>query len=822
MSDTQLFVDLYSILMKVKFMKMATPEFGKNPQLAKVKSLVANGALHLPDPFRTAYSDPLENRLAGLFARLKGQDDMLESLTGAVYQHVPDVHTDDLHRFLAVISNLYRSFLDKSKREALNLPLLETMPPLAVFQSDPGGGPFTITVEQVQSLVGGSVGVVSLPLTFAGHPYLYASLAHETGGHDVTHANVKLLPEIRAGVYSLFAGSNAWQGVLWDYWMDEVVSDVYGLLNVGPSFGANLAMLLSVFIAQAGKTNDATPKMRTTSGPDEQGYLDPHPTDILRLSLAQGVISSLKGLTPAVGKRYNSQLDGLIALLAPNATTIELQGFARVSSGRSINFNDSYSLDDMQLSARNVGAYIANSAFDALAGHSIQDIETWDDGDESAAAHIASALLGGRSIVSAGDDAQIIAGLTLALMQQPAKYKEFTAATNSALDQSFASDPYWALPSKEKYIFKSWRTLPKSEPAVDPYAVRIIDFNPLEDDPFGGTLSPQELVERHAITPIPWPNQQVAPKIVQMPGNITADSELPKCDYVFVTYTTAEANAMSAVLTPGFLAVPPSGFTGTNKWYSYAHKYDSYVPNLRRGSSPALLSKDLGKYFLISISGKKTLCFKTSLHLARDGQELPVKDLLKQIAEETGAKLIITTGTAGAIGPDLILGDTVIATSARFDCMKMFKNASFNNQLYTSTYTLANSSFVDVANSLIPANSHQLPASNRAPKIFTGVTVLGEANTIVTTDKFAYDDSGDKFQLQGKGSMVEMGDAVLPLACQELKEKGITPPDWLVIRNASDPQVSASMNEAQASKIYEQYGYWTAINSVLASWAVVA
>ncbi|HKC95574.1 MAG TPA: hypothetical protein VKB81_16270 [Nitrospira sp.] len=117
-------------------------------------------------------------------------------------------------------------------------------------QSNPQNGPFTITVENIHSLIDGKVGVVSLPVSFAGHPFLYGSLAHETGGHDVLHANAKLLPEIRSGVYQLFTGSSTRQGVLWDYWMDEVASDVYGLLNIGPTFGVNLSALLAVFIGQ--------------------------------------------------------------------------------------------------------------------------------------------------------------------------------------------------------------------------------------------------------------------------------------------------------------------------------------------------------------------------------------------------------------------------------------------------------------------------------------------------------------------------------------------------------------------------------------------
>lgn len=231
-------------------------------------------------------------------------------------------------------------------------------------------------------------------------------------------------------------------------------------------------------------------------------------------------------------------------------------------------------------------------------------------------------------------------------------------------------------------------------------------------------------------------------------------------------------------------------------------------------------ARNLGKYFISKIGNQRVLCFKSSLHLARDTAALPVKDLFKQIALETGAKLIITTGTAGAIGPRLILGDAVIATKARFDCMRMLKNEPFNGQTFSSSYQLNLGTRLTTANqSLIPANVSHLPSLPRGPRIYTGDTILGEPNVIVTTDIFAYDDSTNHFQLQGKGSMVEMDDAVLGLACAEL---GNAAPDWLAIRNASDPQVGPDLTKADAAKIYEEYGYWTSLSSVIACWAVAA
>jgi len=48
-----------------------------------------------------------------------------------------------------------------------------------------------------------------------------------------------------------------------------------------------------------------------------------------------------------------------------------------------------------------------------------------------------------------GDDAQLLAGATLALVENPARYGKVTAALNDALDNSFALDPIWGKPKTD-------------------------------------------------------------------------------------------------------------------------------------------------------------------------------------------------------------------------------------------------------------------------------------------------------------------------------------------------------------------------------------
>ncbi len=326
------------------------------------------------------------------------------------------------------------------------------------------------------------------------------------------------------------------------------------------------------------------------------------------------------------------------------------------------------------------------------------------------------------------------------------------------------------------------------------------------------SLPPAMVMEAAARSPIPWPKGS-APTPKPMSKTPSSSAVLPKCDYVIVTWTVEEAKALSDTLTPGY----PS----KTAWYTYTHNFQSqFVPLIRKGA-PALQSKRLASYFPTRIAGKNVLCMKSELHLSQDGPAMPVAKLWKQIITETGAKLVITTGTAGGIGAKIELGDVVAAKQVRFDCQKAFKSKPFHNGQYGCS-KLGSKSY-SMAEKLFAANASHLPVSTRKPRIFTKSVLAAKVPDVVTTDFFAFDDSSNSYGLKGLGAAVEMGDAVLGMVIQQL---GTNAPRWTAIRNASDPQINDSgltLKEAatKAAQIYEKFGYWTTIPSAITCWATV-
>src|SRR5258708_30322058 len=153
-------------------------------------------------------------------------------------------------------------------------------------------------------------------------------------------------------------------------------------------------------------------------------------------------------------------------------------------------------------------------------------------------------------------------------------------------------------------------------------------------------------------------------------------------------------------------------------------------------SMPADLPQDLPRNRTLSsvmpilISGRKVLLFKSNFHLARDNASMPVKDMFKQVIEQTQAKLVITSGTAGAIGTKLILGDVVIANTARFKLDGTFKSIPANNQSFSSGYVVPTNGQLAGISSLISPNVPPIKLAHTAyptvvkafardPQIFT-------------------------------------------------------------------------------------------------------
>lgn len=326
------------------------------------------------------------------------------------------------------------------------------------------------------------------------------------------------------------------------------------------------------------------------------------------------------------------------------------------------------------------------------------------------------------------------------------------------------------------------------------------------------------LLERLTVEPesvelgsIPWPGG-LAPQPFQPDGQ---DGAMPPADVLIVTYTTAEAEALADVFTPG---------VHRTEWLPYTKNWNQFEGQLTN-RSPARHAKCMAHYWGTMIADKRVIVAKSELHLSTDGKSMPVCELFKQMVADVSPSLVITTGTAGGVGIDEVLGDVIVGAGVKFNLAK----SPWANEPYAQRRFVATAGFDGshpgvmalVFSTLIPAaiGDRLKPSgyASRAPWLVTG-------KDIETVGYFAFADTADSYGVvknDPNAGCEEMDDACVGLALSQLEH----PPAWAAIRNASDPQMgggSLPEQKKQAAAIYRRYGYYTTVCSALVCWAVIA
>ena len=288
------------------------------------------------------------------------------------------------------------------------------------------------------------------------------------------------------------------------------------------------------------------------------------------------------------------------------------------------------------------------------------------------------------------------------------------------------------------------------------------------------------------------------------PQKVTAKPEdaLPEADLLIVTYTVAEGLALSDVLTPG---------VSSREWTPDRNGWADIKAMIEGPRAPSLHSDCAGYWSVTKIGNLTAVLIKSELHPATDGPKLPIVAAWAKWVAQVKPKLVLTTGTAGAVQHDTFLGDVIVANKVSWDCTGRFKSQPFAGNAYSSPMNVDEKWFTE-ALSLIAVNATQLPAPTRSPKVW--------AANCISTDAFAFDDADDRYGLRafdGEARAVEMDDAACAQALAETK----TP--WLSVRNASDPQMDDPTLEQEAklaAGIYDRYGQVTSWGSALACWAI--
>jgi hypothetical protein len=161
---------------------------------------------------------------------------------------------------------------------------------------------------------------------------------------------------------------------------------------------------------------------------------DDHPPDLLRLYLAKGAVRELTELDKSKSK-WLAHIQAAIDVSKAGVEGISLD------SGDPLNPR-LLPLQELSDDAEKIGAAIVTMKWKSLNNHSIQEIETWSECDEEVArqvAHIAARR--GQPLTGLdADDAQLIAGTTMALSRDATLFDDLNDRLGEALQVSYQND----------------------------------------------------------------------------------------------------------------------------------------------------------------------------------------------------------------------------------------------------------------------------------------------------------------------------------------------------------------------------------------------
>lgn len=329
------------------------------------------GRAKMPPLYRAEFVNPLIAALdslgpAGFNQVLVGFPDLallIKDCSHAVLQNVEGYEERATDAFQEVVSDLYDGFLGAEDRVGVAPPDRGVIAPLVKW-GNPDFGPYTWPIDATSSL-GLGVGVVSLPPANARRGLLaWSALGHETGGHDVLHADTGLQDDLTQAVRAALAPL----GGLWpDYWadrIDETASDVLGVLNMGPAAAVGLVG----YFRGLGAAFGGQPVLRN-DGPAG----DPHPADILRGHLGAETVRLLSF------DAAEAWADAIAAETDKDLGTIRLLG-QEVETG------------EAKQACQLVARALAQTKVRSLEHHALQDIQDWRNLDEEKVAAVRQVL----------------------------------------------------------------------------------------------------------------------------------------------------------------------------------------------------------------------------------------------------------------------------------------------------------------------------------------------------------------------------------------------------------------------------------------------
>lgn len=449
--------------LKLKFFEsepVKTIDFGSAVFREACRTKIQAGKKRLAQPYHDGYIEPLLKNFNEIYDALKPipyepieDKDVkkyayLTSLVNAALQPDQELVAPYLVPIQGIVDDMYHRFLTSRTKLGITAQLDQAISPLVGIVgrlpssiSKKAPLPSTFELEQMRhrdyllKLASGfKAGTVLIPAGYLKAPLLWGVLGHEVGGHYTLTAGRgdKLLRELQSKIYDYVLErfpSNKELAVLWMYWAEETASDVCGVLNLGPSFGIGA---IHFYTAQRQSAKwEGTEKLEAYTSAESN-----HVAPALVPYVISGAVKALTGLSMSRKFRYIAQIDEIARdktnaganTLDQKVLQFPIGQTLKDPEGISIKLPEMQLLNLMRKSALQVGFHIATVPLNALDGHTLQELATWDDDDEDAAIDVANQLMKPESsseINTRRDKPkrlQLLSGGILAVIRAPELY----------------------------------------------------------------------------------------------------------------------------------------------------------------------------------------------------------------------------------------------------------------------------------------------------------------------------------------------------------------------------------------------------------------
>jgi hypothetical protein len=410
---------LLSCMQRVQQSAVTAPNpFKDATSLSVFKKTVEDGRRLLPPRYQKPYVDVLEQALLQAESVLQNTNSRATLKRRAIFQQLELVfttlaapiaqlksqtHQTELKAFLALISDIYRHFVDNDKiRGAVKSKLLwPSIDPLGSFSADQQNGPYTFAASAELPIA-----LISKP---AGHrdflPFWLID-GHEVGGHSIFTSVDGFLAEmgdvietrIRAayasgtirpsandvsflvGTGSVFGGRTTismadFMVKLWRCWIQETCADAAGVLNMGPMYVDGMMLSLAL--------QHPNWELKARSVFDGRRGFNDHPTDIVRALLNIELVKKLAfSRAPAYAKALRERFTDIQSEMPTHVSWVNRTGALAVE----------IKISDLEPVLRVVADALLNSPLKSLAGNSLNQVMPWTSADERSVRLAAASL----------------------------------------------------------------------------------------------------------------------------------------------------------------------------------------------------------------------------------------------------------------------------------------------------------------------------------------------------------------------------------------------------------------------------------------------